>query len=243
LTLLHGLVAPEGDGAVVEVHLDIMDAPSSFLEALGSFGFENDPFLEFFPPGYRHHYTGRMRVALEELRARRPGIDELIAQVIKLAHDSSVRMYAECELVRQIDHFAVDSGSRNHSALDGFEFHCDTAGASSAADIHVEFRSGTVSHAVRKLLLDHQFYWVKTPASPLFPSEEIATVQTSVFARARQVYERLVSVPLPACTGIHLEQKLAMIKSFEDVPLPPVVDVRAREASNIERSGGHETVS
>ncbi len=61
MALLHGLVVPLGDGMVIEVHLDIMDLNPAFLRRLNALGFEDDPFLDFYPPEYRFHYTGRTR--------------------------------------------------------------------------------------------------------------------------------------------------------------------------------------
>lgn len=227
MALLHGLAAPSGEGTVVEVHLDIMEAPAAFLDRLVDLGFESDPFLDFFPPGYHFHSTGRMRVLPEKLRGELPGIGALIARVVEEARQSNVRMYAECELVRRIDHFSEATAPRSLSALEPIAFKSSSAANGAAADIHVEFRSGTVSPEVRRALLDRRFYWVRTPASDRFPSEDIATVQTSVFQHAQAVYERLVASPLPACTGIHLEQKLAMIRSYPDVPMPEVMELIA----------------
>ena len=229
MALLHGLVAPSGDGKVVEVHLDIMEASPAFLERLVALGFESDPFLDFFPRGYHFHYTGRVRALPEELRATLSSVDALIAEVMEEARLAEVRMYAECELVRKIDHFAEETAPRSLSALDHIAFKDSKIGTGAAADIHIEFRSGAVPAQVRRLLLDRKFYWVRTPASDRFPSEEIATVQTSSFLDARRVVDRLVASPLPGCTGIHLEQKLAMVKSFPDVPLPGVLELVLEE--------------
>jgi hypothetical protein len=97
--------------------------------------------------------------------------------------------------------------------------------------VHVEFRAGTVPEDVRSLLHSRGFYWVRTPASQHFPSEEIATLQASVFNDARQVYDRLVAAPFPSCTGIHLEQKLAMIPSHPDLPMPGAMEMIAEAGS------------
>src|SRR5271165_4617766 len=196
---------------VIEVHLDIMDAPAAFFGRLNALGFEDDPLLDFYPPEYRFHYTGRTRAQQSEVHAVLPGIEELIAQIIKEAREADVRLYAESELVREIHHFRNEDLIRDISALDGIAFRKSSEAGLVKADVHVEFRSGTVPDEVRGLLLSRKFYWVRTPASERFPSEEIATLQASVFHDARQVYDRLVAAPLPACTGIHLEQKLAMI--------------------------------
>ena len=78
---------------------------------------------------------------------------------------------------------------------------------------------------MRTLLEANNFYWVRTPATRLFPSEDIATLQPSSYAEARLVYQALLASPLPACTGVHLEQKLSMLATHDDLPLPTVVDV------------------
>jgi hypothetical protein len=225
LSLLNGVATPPGHGLVLEVHLDIMQAPAPFFERLGQLGFEDDPFLDFYPAGFHFHLTGRTRVKPDQLHEALPGIQALIAQVLNEARHSSVRMYAECELVRQIDHFTEASAPRGISALDHVFFGNTRTAGTAAADIHVEFRSGTLPKEVRDLLVDRNFYWVRTPASNTCPSEEIATVQTSAFMDARKVYDRFVAAPLPACTGIHLEQKIAMHRSFPDVPMPEVMDL------------------
>jgi hypothetical protein len=231
LTLLHGIVAPEGEGLVVEVHLDIMEVTTDFLKKLNRLGFENDPFLDFYPPGYYFHYTGRARVVERDLARELPAIDSLITQIIDEAREQHVKMYAECELVRDIRHFSDQASIRNLFALDCVTFETSSMAEPAKADIHVEFRSGAVPQAVRELLSARGFYWVRTPASDRFPSEEIATVQTSVFRHARQVYDRMVASPLPGCTGIHLEQKLTMRRSCPDVPLPPVMEAMMKQDS------------
>jgi hypothetical protein len=217
---LHGIVAPTGDGVVIEVHLDIMEVSDTFLQFLNGLGFENDPFLDFYPPEYRFHYTGRTRVLRSDVGAILPEIGLLTNQVIEQARVANIKLYVETELVRDIQHFEDRDSVRNLSALDGITFKKNGPQGSAKADIHVEFCSGTVPSDVRALLLAKDFYWVRTPASERFPSEEIATLQTAVFDDAQRVYTRLVSSPLPACTGIHLEQKLAMTASHPDLPMP-----------------------
>ena len=225
MPLLYGSAAPEGDGVIIEVHLDIMDAPSEFLELLKSLGFEDDPFLEFFPPQYRMHYTGRTRVPRSEVHHALPPLRALVAQVLAAAREAGVRLYAESELVRSICHFEGGGSNRGLRVLDELAFQESPAGAEVKADVHVEFVSGSVPPEVRRLLEAKRFYWVRTPPSERFPSEEIATLQTSTFEGARQVFDRLQASPLPACTGVHLEQKLAMIPSRPDLPMPVVIDV------------------
>src|SRR5689334_17681247 len=97
---LHGIVAPSGDGVVIEVHLDIMKAPDMFLRFLNGLGFENDPFLDFYPPEYRFHYTGRTRALQSDVGNVLPDIQVLTTQVIEQAKAENVKMYAEIELVR-----------------------------------------------------------------------------------------------------------------------------------------------
>lgn len=223
--MLNGIVPPPGEGIVIEVHLDIMEAPGSFLCSLNDFGFESDPFLDFYPPDYRFHYTGRTRVLLSDVADTLRHLRSLTAEVIEKAKAANVGMYIETEIVRDIQHFKDDGHVRNLSALNGLSFKKSARLGSAKADIHVEFRSGTVPFDVRNLLLGKAFYWVRTPSSGLFPSEEIATLQTAVFDDAQRVYSRLVTCPLPACTGIHLEQKLEMVASHPDLPMPEVVEI------------------
>jgi hypothetical protein len=225
LPVLHGLDAPPGDGMVIEVHLDMMQPTALFLERLHNLGFEDDPFLDFYPPEYHFHFTGRSRALQSELRTVLPGIESLAAQVIQEARDSDVKLYAEVELVRDIQHFESENTARDLSALEAVTFNLSPEPLQIKADIHVEFRAGTVPNNVRDLLLKKGFYWVRTPESERFPSEEIATAQTSAFEDARQVYHRLVASPLPGCTGIHLEQKVAMIASFPGLPMPHALEL------------------
>jgi hypothetical protein len=223
--MLHGIVAPPGDGMVIEVHLDIMEAPPAFLDRLCESGFEYDPFLEFYPAEYRCHYTGRTRAVPSDVANVLRDIRALTAQVIETAQAADVRMYVESELVRDIHHFPEDNSAHDLSALHDCSFRKTGQAGTAKADIHIEFRSGTVPCEVREFLLARDFYWVRTPSSERFPSEEIATLQTAAFDDAQRVYSRLVACPLPACTGIHLEQKLAMIASHPNLPMPAVVAV------------------
>ena len=222
MKLLHGNKAPPGRGMVVEVHLDIMQASTEFLMWLTKLGFEDDPFAEFYPAEYRFHYTGRTRIPRSTLRTELPAIRGVAEQVITAAREANVRMYVETELVRRIHHFDDGNQSVGLTVLDEFTFIQNKDVPNPKADIHVEFRSGTVPFAIRSAFQAKNFYWVKTPLTELFPSEEIATLQTSTFAEARQVFDRLLACPPPACTGVHLEQKLSMIPSFPDLPMPPV---------------------
>jgi hypothetical protein len=230
---LHGIVAPSGDGVVIEVHLDIMEAPAAFLHFLNGLGFENDPFLDFYPPEYRFHYTGRTRVLRSDVGIVLPEISVLTAQVIEQAKAANIKLYVEIELVRDIQHFEDRGSVRNLSALDGLTFKKSGPPGSAKADIHVEFSNGTVPRDVRAHLLAKDFYWVRTPSSERFPSEEIATLQTAVFDDAQRIYTRLVSSPLPACIGIHLEQKLAMTASHPALPMPAAFELITGRKSKI----------
>ena len=223
--VLNGLEALQGSGSVVEVHLDIMEAPRGFLDGLLAWGFENDPFLTFYPAAYRFHYTGRTRADAADLRTVLSNVNKVIDGVLAEARKLDVRLYAECELVREIRHFTADGQLRGFVGLDGLAIRKSPSTDGAKADVHVEFLSGTVSKELRTKLAESGFYWVRTPASERFPSEDIATLQTSVYRDAQTVYERLVAAPLPGCTGIHLEQKLAMIASHLDLPLPPVMEL------------------
>ena len=60
MQLLHGVSAPTGKGTVLEVHLDIQNALPAFGSWLEQIGFENDPFVVFYPPEYSGHMTGRI---------------------------------------------------------------------------------------------------------------------------------------------------------------------------------------
>ncbi len=220
--ILFGLTAPPGPGTVVEVHLDIMDDSPTFLEELSRCGFANDPFLNFFPTSYHFHYTGRNRVSPPGLRLLLRNLQRIVARVFERGRALNVRLYAECELVRQIHHHEADAG-RDLSALAGLACVKASPGATAKADIHVEFRAGTVPSFIHQQMIEAGFYWVSTPITPLFPSEEIATLQTSTYRDASILYDRLVRQPLPFSTGIHLEQKLWMLPSHENLPLPPVM--------------------
>jgi len=225
LSVLHGLDAPAGEGKVIEVHLDMIDANTAFLGRLNDLGFENDPFLDFYPPEFRFHYTGRTRAHANEIHSKLSILGKLIDEVIEAARKAGVRMYVESELVRDIRHFDNHGSMRGLSALEGIYFRECGPGCLTKADVHVEFRAGTVPDDVRSLLLEKGFYWVSTPISERFPCEEIATLQASIFLDAQHVYDRLVAAPLPACTGIHLEQKLAMIPSHPDLPMPGAMEM------------------
>jgi hypothetical protein len=225
MNILHGIDAPPGNGMVVEVHLDMMEAPQSFLDELVHLGFADDPFLDFFPQGYCFHYTGRARTLQKDLRALLPSITEVVESVLQKARAAGVQMYAESELVRDIKHFAPEEGAIDFTALNSFRFAESQTACAAKADIHVEFSAGTVPAEARTLLSNNHFYWVRTPASDRFPSEEIATLQATTFADASKLYESLVSKPLPGCTGIHLEQKLAIVQTHPQLPMPPVVSV------------------
>jgi len=223
--VLNGLEAQQGSGSVVEVHLDIMEAPRGFLDRLLAWGFEDDPFLTFYPAAYHFHYTGRTRAAAIDLRSVLSNVNKVIDDVLTEARRLDVRLYAECELVRDIRHFTADRQLRGFAGLHGMAIRKSSSMDGAKADVHVEFVSGTVVEDLRTKLSESGFYWVRTPASDRFPSEDIATLQTSVFRDAQMVFDRLVSKPLPACTGIHLEQKLAMVSSHPDLPLPPVMEL------------------
>src|SRR5262249_17921658 len=110
---LHGIVAPIGDGVVIEVHLDMMEAPKTFLRFLNRLCFENDPFLDFYPPEYRFHYTGRTRALRSDVGNVLPEIGMLTAQVIEQAKAANIRLYVETELVRDVQHFEDRDSVRN----------------------------------------------------------------------------------------------------------------------------------
>jgi hypothetical protein len=225
MSLLYGTNAPEGDGLVLEVHLDITQLTPEFELWLEDHGFESDPFLVFFPPQYNHHRTGRTRIAQARLKSFLPEVVALVEEVIVQARKHGVALYAETELVRQTNHFPESASEVPPNALDGIVIRPSSGADAAEADVHVEFLEGTVSNEVKKYLSDKGFYWVSTPRSARFPSEEIATLQTATFDMAKQIYDRLVSNRLSACTGIHLEQKLSMARSEPGLPMPQVMKI------------------
>lgn len=225
MKLLHGILAPVGEGTILEVHLDVQDTTSSFNNWLEGVGFENDPFVIFHPPQYNHHLTGRMRVSPKNLSTVLPKIDTLVTSVISKAQSRGINLYAEVELARETMYFPKLDSSLVNGVLDGLTFRLSGQCGGAKADVHVEFKSGTVSHEVRGYLSRKHFYWVSTPPTVHFPAEEIATLQTLTWQGAKKVYDILCNHPLPDCTGIHLEQKLSMKTTRADLPMPEVIEV------------------
>ena len=144
--------------------------------------------------------------------------------VIAEAQAHEARLYLEVEIVREKTYFDGDVGEMT-DPLKNLVFSPSGVFGGAKADIHIEFPKGTVSEEVRKYLLRSCFYWVETPATELFGAEEIATLQLSEFGDAMKVYKAFVASPLPACTGIHLEQKLHMLASCEGLAMPEVICV------------------
>jgi hypothetical protein len=226
-----GIVAPAGDGMVIEVHLDILDAPVAFLHSLTELGFEDDPFLDFHPNEYKYHYTGRTRAAKTEMSAVLGEVAAAVDRILRDAREANVDLYAESELVRQIHYFGDGIPPRGLSGLNDFVFETSLDPTPAKADVHVEFRRGTVPYELHDLLVEKHFYWVVTPASEQFASEEIATLQTSTYQDACQVFDRLVEFPLPASTGIHLEQKLGVVGTRPGLRMPKVTKIASRPGS------------
>src|SRR5262245_35285526 len=105
MKLLHGIKAPEGNGIILEVHLDIQKAPGLFLDWVKSKGFENDPFVIFYPPQYLHHMTGRTRLLPKQLSETSPRVEMLVEEVVNQARLQGVRLYTETELARETVRF------------------------------------------------------------------------------------------------------------------------------------------
>jgi len=227
MRLLHGVSAPPGNGTVLEVHLDIQNASPAFASWLEGIGFENDPFVLFYPPEYSWHMTGRTRIPPKGLHDVFPKIDSLVEDVIAEARLQAIRLYSEIELVRGTTYFASRGPSQDLVVLDSVTLRGTGQFGGAKADVHVEFESGRVPGEVRDYLSRNHFYWVSTPPTTHFPAEEIATLQTSTYPGAKEIYDLLVATPLPGCTGIHIEQKLSMKVSTAGLPMPEVIEVKA----------------
>lgn len=225
MKLLYGISPPVGEGIILEVHLDIQETDQSFISWLESVGFENDPFLIFHPPQYTHHMTGRTRCLSKDLHTILPGVHALVESVIAEAHAQGFNLYTEIELARETVHFSRRESLDINNVLDLMDFRQSGLYGGAKADVHVEFENGTVPEAVREYLLDKKFYWVSTPQTQNFPSEEIATLQTTTYQGGKKIFELLVANPLPFCTGIHLEQKLSMKTTDPKLPMPEVIEV------------------
>jgi hypothetical protein len=225
MRLLHGVSAPTGNGTVLEVHLDIQNLTPLFRGWLEDVGFENDPFLVFYPPQYTIHMTGRTRVPSKDIPALMPEANNLTARVIAEAQSRNISLYTEVELARETLYLSKSNSTQENIVLDECGFRPSGEFGGAKADVHVEFLAGTVPPRVRKYLSAKLFYWVMTPLTSRFPSEEIATLQTSTFHEAKTVYDLLVANPLRNCTGLHLEQKLSMKATSRDLPMPEVIEV------------------
>jgi hypothetical protein len=218
---LYGIVAPAGEGTILEVHLDLQNVTPQFADWLQSIGFDPDPFSIFHPAGYVHHMTGRDRVPPATL----PEVRAFVADIITQARSQKVALYAEIELARETTYFDPSKSTKIAGVLDRLTFLTTGTFGKAGADVHVEFANGTVPDEVRKYLLAKNFYWVSTPDNDHFSAEEIATLQTRTYQAAKRVYQLLVAEPLPACTGIHLEQKIAMVATHVGLPMPEVISV------------------
>ncbi len=225
MQLLHGVSAPTGKGTVLEVHLDIQNALPAFGSWLEQIGFENDPFVVFYPPEYSGHMTGRTRVPPKGLHDVFPKVDSLVETVMVEARSQAIKLYSEIELVRGTTYFADRRPSQKLNVLDDITLRRSGQFGGAKADVHVEFESGRVPLKVRDYLSRNHFYWVSTPPTAHFPAEEIATLQTSTYPGAKVIYDLFVTAPLPGCTGIHIEQKLSMKASNAGLPMPEVIEV------------------
>lgn len=222
----NGIKVPDGGGLVVEVHVDLMGPTPSFVSLLEGFGFENDPFSIFYPEGYTHHLTGRVR-------ATKRGLAQVLNEIARsieaiLAAGADERFYVETELVRDVVHFSGRASEpvQLPTPLESFQFSPTGQFGRAKADVHVEFPCGQVTDEVRQYLAGKRFYWVETPQTQYFGPEEIATLQTQTYGSARGVYVALRDCPLPYCTAMHLEQKLQMVASRPGLPMPEVIAVR-----------------
>ncbi|RJQ29762.1 hypothetical protein C4571_00610 [Candidatus Parcubacteria bacterium] len=225
MKLLHGITAPAGEGTVLEVHLDLERTTPVFDSWLGSVGFEGDPFTIFYPAWCTRHMTGRMRTRKEDLAIILPEVNALIANAMKEAKSHGIDLYSEVELVRDIKRFSPPESRHSDAVLDSLCFSSTGRFGTAKADVHVEFPSGEVSPEVREYLTGKKFYWVATPPSAHFPAEEIATLQTSTYKAAEEVYRLLSAKPLRGCTAIHLEQKLSMAATRAGLPMPETIEV------------------
>jgi hypothetical protein len=227
MTLLQGIVAPQGSGIILEVHLDIQKASSSFLKHLQIYGFENDPFEVFYPLGYENHMTGRIRIETSKLYTLLPRIRAVIYTIITEAQHNRVDLYAEIELVREKHSFSApirENRAWLHS-LESFNI-CGTGLFGKAkADIHLKFWTGNVSEQVYNYFLAKNFYWVKVPQTATSLGKEVATLQSSKLSDAQDIYAALLLNPPPACIGIQLEQKITMLATRSDIPLPEVMEM------------------
>jgi len=226
--MLHGLKAPEGDGIVLEMHVDSRGASSSFIKWLEGRGFENDPFDIFFPPQFDGHMTGRTRVPRKQLASVLREADALATEIVEEARRQAIDLFVEVELALETVHFPQGEPCEFRPILDELILRQTGQFGGAEADVHVEWWKGTIPQDVREYLLSKGFYWVSTPPTEYFPAEEIATLQAGDYAGGKAVFDLLVANPLPGCTGIHLEQKprrRGMRATRPDLPMPEVIAV------------------
>jgi hypothetical protein len=222
---LFGLTPPNDKGETIEVHLDIQNDSPSFMKVMEEYGFEDDPFEIFFPAGYQRHMTGRICVPKKKLAVIVPKVKDLVEHVITEAKNHDLDLYAEIEILRARYPFVMNDALVEDGVLDCIELLPTDQFGAADADIHLEFLAGAVSSQTRSYLESKGFYWVKTPATKLFPSEEIATLQTDTLGGAKQIFQILIERPLAKATCIHLEQKLAMLSTRKGLAMPQVIRV------------------
>jgi len=221
----NGICAPQGRGLILEVHVDVRGkSRPDFISWLSARGFEEDPFSVFYPEGYVDHLTGRIRVPQKQLHRVLDKLNVTVSEVIEEARSRKIDLYTETEIVRQTTLFTALQDSFS-PVLDSLSFKRSGLFGGAKADVHVEFPSGKVPSAVRNYLMEKYFYWVATPRTKYFPSEEIATLQTSCYGMAVEVFEILATSPLPGCTAIHLEQKLSMEATRSNLLMPEVIKI------------------
>jgi hypothetical protein len=219
-----GIQAPAGKGVVLEVHADLIQPGAGLLQELGDLGLEQDPFQNFYPKGYTHHFTGRLRVGKSQLKSTLDAVVPCLGSLVE-TWGQREEFYFELELVRNTRHFALGDRGDLGGQLDNFVFADTGLQGKAKADVHVEFAAGTVLPEVQQYLESKLFYWVATPLTVHFGPEEIATLQTVEFNQGQQIYEALSRYPLPFCTAVHLEQKLGMFSSKPDLLMPEVITV------------------
>lgn len=223
--ILHGVPRPTGEGLIVEVHIDAI-AKADAMEWCKEYGFEDDPFSIFHPSQYTHHMTGRARVSQKQLGAFLMKIEALTTSVIVEAQLRGIALYTEVEIVRESRSFRPQERTFV-PVLDKLSIF-PTFGKPCGADVHIEWETGTVSQEVNEYLKRSGFYWVRTPKTSHFPSEQIATLQAATFRGAKDVFDRIAANPFPWMTGMHLEQKpprIGMRGTTINMPMPDVMDV------------------
>lgn len=201
-------IKPSSIGEItIEAHVDVC-AVNPLLEGLlFTQGFEPDPFLVFYPTGYQGHYTGRFKTDKKSLKTEVALIRKCLSELGNQLTEMGIRGYIELEIVSSFS--KITSDKMMTAPLAEFTFTRGIRGGA-RCDIHLEFLTATVIPEVRSYLEDRAFYWVKTPVTPYFPSEEIATLQVTSLSMGQKIFTELLRHPLPGSRACHLEQKVCM---------------------------------